>query len=92
VRKRSGQVPGADAPDANIRDEAAGAEVQAAFAKLTEARRLIDEGLALLGGAVVHEDMPARVPRRMTRPPGESDELSAARARRILQEKGFVPR
>jgi len=34
----------------------------------------------------------SRVRRRMTRPVGESDEVAAAKARRILREKGFVPR
>lgn len=63
-----------------------------ALAKITEGRRLIDEGLALLAGEVVHEKSLARVRRRMTRPAGESDEVAAAKARRILREKGFVPR
>jgi hypothetical protein len=53
---------------------------------------LIDEGLALLAGDVVHGESLARVGRRMTRPAGESDEVAAAKARRILREKGFVPR
>jgi hypothetical protein len=63
-----------------------------ALAKIAEGRRLIDEGLALLAGDVVHEESLARVRRRMTRPAGESDEVAAAKARRILREKGFVPR
>lgn len=63
-----------------------------AVAKIAEGRRLIDEGLALLAGDVVQGEGPARVPRRMTRPPGDSDEVAAAKARRILREKGFVPR
>jgi hypothetical protein len=61
-------------------------------AKIVEGRRLIDEGLALLAGDVVHGESFARVGRRMTRPAGESDEVAAAKARRILREKGFVPR
>jgi hypothetical protein len=63
-----------------------------AAAKIAEGRRLIDEGLALLAGDVVQGEGPARVARRMTRPPGDSDEVAAAKARRILREKGFVPR
>jgi hypothetical protein len=63
-----------------------------AAAKIAEGRRLIDEGLALLAGDVVRGEGPARVARRMTRPPGDSDEVAAAKARRILREKGFVPR
>jgi hypothetical protein len=63
-----------------------------AAAKIAEGRRLIDEGLALLTGDVVHGESFARVGRRMTRPAGESDEVAAAKARRILREKGFVPR
>ena len=68
-----------------------GLSLQAA-AKIAEGRRLIDEGLALLAGDVVHGEGFARLPRRMTRPAGESDEVAAAKARRILREKGFVPR
>jgi hypothetical protein len=63
-----------------------------AAAKIAEGRRLIDEGLALLTGDVVQGEGPARVARRMTRPPGDSDEVAAAKARRILRERGFVPR
>ena len=63
-----------------------------AAAKIAEGRRLIDEGLALLAGDVLHGESFARVGRRMTRPAGESDEVAAAKARRILREKGFVPR
>jgi hypothetical protein len=63
-----------------------------AAAKIAEGRRLIDEGLALLAGDVVDGGSFARVGRRMTRPAGESDEVAAAEARRILREKGFVPR
>jgi|HubBroStandDraft_6_1064221.scaffolds.fasta_scaffold955709_2 hypothetical protein len=63
-----------------------------AAAKIAKGRRLIDEGLALLAGDVVDGESFARVERRMTRPAGESDEVAAAKARRILREKGFVPR
>ncbi len=85
--KERGPPPGG-APDEAVPRK----RVQLAAARIAEGRRMIDEGLALLAGDVVHRDGPARVPRRTTRPAGESDEVAAAKARRILREKGFVPR
>ncbi len=93
-RARKPRPRGVVGPTFGSEDDApalAGVEPQAA-AKIAQARRLIDEGLALLAGDAVDGECLARLPRRMTRPAGESDEVAAAKARRILREKGFVPR
>ncbi len=65
--------------------------IAAALAKIEHAQRMLDEGVRDLAAAtsVVPGDV---APRTIRRPPGESDEVAAARARRILREKGFVPR
>ena len=65
--------------------------IAAALAKIEQAQRMLDEGVRDLAAAtsVAPGDV---VPRTIRRPPGESDEVAAARARRILREKGFVPR
>lgn len=93
-RPRKPRAPVVVQPSFGSHDSSAalpGLNLQAAT-KIAEGRRLIDEGLALLAGDVVHGEGLARLPRRMTRPAGESDEVAAAKARRILREKGFVPR
>jgi hypothetical protein len=74
---------------------------EAAHLLIAEGERLIAAGRAMLGEDVDAGDGPdstrvrtavkVRRLRPITRPPGESDELAATRARRILREKGFVP-
>jgi hypothetical protein len=60
-----------------------------AMAKIEQARRMLEEGVRELAAAA---SLPANDvrPRPMRRPPGESDEVAAARAKRILRAHGFV--
>ena len=65
------------------------ARVARAAAKVEHARRMLDEALRDLAEA---STAPANdvCPRNVKRPPGESNEIAAARAKRILRAHGFV--
>ena len=65
--------------------------ITAALAKIEQARRMLDEGVRELAAATSVAVTNVVSPRNVRRPPGESDELAAARAKRILRAHGFVP-
>ena len=65
------------------------ARIASALAKVEQARRMLDDAVRELAeaAAIPANDVRARSVRR---PAGESDEVAAARARRILRAHGFV--
>jgi hypothetical protein len=65
--------------------------ITAALAKIEQARRMLDEGVRELAAATSVVATSVVSPRSVRRPPGASDDLAAARAKRILRAHGFVP-
>jgi hypothetical protein len=65
-------------------------EIALAVARLEHARRMLDDAVREIADAA---SIPANDirPRRVRRPAGHSDDVAAARAKRILRAHGFVP-